>query len=440
MLNIRRCCVLTTFALLCGVAPGQSRQVPAPPQDRPVIIDGATIHTMAGESIEAGVLVFEDGRITHVGTQVPPRLPDNALRIDGRGRHVYPGLIAAQTRLGLIETGAVEVTNDHDETGDVTPEVRAAVAINPDTDLIPVARANGILIAMTLPTGGTVLGRSAVIRMDGWTWEDMCIDAEAGLVVNWPRVQPRLAWWITESREEQMTSIREDLDRINKLFDIAEAYVAATDADDTLETDLRFEAMRPVLSGEEPLMVWASTAPQIESAVAWATARGYDLVIVGGYGADEAMETLVEHDVPVIINGTLRLPNRRHDAYDRPFRLPAILEEAGVEYCIAPGSSAGMERNLNHHAGMAVQHGLSRASALRAITINAARILGIDDMYGSLERDKSATLILTDGDPLEITTTVERAWIDGRDLDLSSRHTQMYEKFLEKYRQRGLLD
>ncbi|MCA9295981.1 MAG: amidohydrolase family protein, partial [Phycisphaerales bacterium] len=259
-------------------------------------------------------------------------------------------------------------------------------------------------------------------------------------VVNWPNVEPRTSRRITDSADKQRTQIKERLERIDQLFDVAEAYVAALDADPTLRKDLRFESMRPALAGEAPMFIWASSAAQIESAVSWAMRRGYRIVIVGGDSADEAIDTLRDNNVPVIVNGTLRLPDRRHDAYDRPYRLPAVLKEAGITFCIAPGSEEGMERNLNHHAGMAVQFRLSPDDAIRSITIDAARVLGIDDRYGSLEPGKSATLIVTDGDPLEITTHIMQAYIDGRKIDLNSRHTQLYEKYREKYRQRGVND
>ncbi|MEM7229313.1 MAG: amidohydrolase family protein [Planctomycetota bacterium] len=440
MRSCHRLIVLVALLLPSASAFAQSRQVPAPEQQSPVILYNASIHPVTTASIDNGYIAFDNGRITGMGSGRPASVAPGTTEIDLEGMHVYPGLIAAQTRLGLVETSAVDVTNDHNELGDVTPEVRAAVAINPDTDLIPVARANGILVAMTLPTGGTVIGRSAIIRMDGWTWEDMCIAAEAGLVMNWPSVQPRTARWITKSADEQRKDIAKNLDRIDKLFDVAEAYVAAHEHDPSMKTDLRFEAMRPILAGEQPLFVWAATAAQIESAISWSIKRGYQIVIVGGYGADEAIASLKTHDVPVIINGTHRLPARRDDAYDRPFTLPSVLEEAGIRYCIAPGSGAGSERNLNHHAATAVQYGLSREDAIKAITIDAATVLGIDEMYGSLAAGKSATLIVTDGDPLEMTMQVKHAFIDGRKIDLSSRQTEMYEKYREKYRQRGLID
>jgi imidazolonepropionase-like amidohydrolase len=242
------------------------------------------------------------------------------------------------------------------------------------------------------------------------------------------------------SEQEQRREIAEDLESVEHFFDEAEAYIRAKDHDEQLDTDLRFEAMRESLSGQAPIFVNASSAGQIESAVAWASRRGYRLVIVGGFEADQVAALLAEHDVPVIIDGLHRLPGRRHYAPSQPFALPAKLHEAGVRFCIASGAEAAHERNLNHTAATAAAYGLPKEEALRAVTLNAATILGISEQYGSLEPNKSATLIVTTGDPLEITTDTLIAFIDGRDIDLGSRHKALYEKYQEKYRQLGLID
>ncbi len=435
--------VLFAVALLpVGTAAGQSRQIPAPPQSRPVIITSATIHTVTGPTLEQGYVVFDEGVILDVGRGRPPEVP-GAETVDAAGLHVYPGLISTDTTLGLVETGAVGVTRDYSELGDITPEVRAAVAINPDTDLIPVARANGILTAMVFPRGGVVAGRSSVVRLDGWTWEQMTILPDAGLVIHWPRTEPDLreVWWRKPTPEkEQRAKAEENLDKIERLFDDAEAYIKAVGADPAQQTDLRYEAMREALAGRTPVFVRASTKGQIESAVAWAVRRDLDIVIVSGREADLAAGLLREHDVPVIIGGLHSLPRHRDDPYDRPFGLPARLYEAGVRFAIASGSGAAHERNLSHNAATAVAFGLPRDQALRAITANAAGIIGLGSTHGSVEVGKSATLIVTTGDPLQITTDTLLAYIDGRQIDLGNRHKALYEKYREKYRQLGLLD
>ena len=442
-MTTRRLTVLFAVALLpVGVAAAQSRQIPAPPQSRPVIIRSATIHTVTGPTMEDGYVVFDDGVILEVGQGQPPEVP-LAETVDAAGLHVYPGLISTDTTLGLVETGAVDATRDYSELGDMTPEVRAAVAINPDTDLIPVARANGILTAMVFPRGGVVAGRGSVIRLDGWTWEQMTIVPDAGLVIHWPRTEPDLreVWWRKSTPEkEQRTKAEENLEKIEQLFDDAEAYIKAVGADPAQQPDLRYEAMREALAGRSPLFVRASTQGQIESAVAWAVRRDLDIVIVGGTEADQAAGLLREHDIPVIITGLHSLPRHRDASYDERFTLPARLYEAGIRFAIASGIGAAHERNLSHNAASAVAFGLPRDQALRAITASAARIIGLGATHGAIEVGKAATLIVTTGDPLQITTDTLLAYIDGRQIDLGNRHKALYEKYREKYRQLGLLD
>ena len=428
--------------IICGQAVGQSQQIPAPPQTQRVLIHSATIHPVSSDPIEGnGYIVFDNGVITDVGQGRAPRV-SKARVIDASGLHIYPGLIAADTTMGLTETGSVPVTVDTTELGQVTPEVRAAVAINPDSSLIPVARSNGILTGLVFPRGGLVGGRCSTIRLDGWTWEQMTIDAEAGLVVSWPRTEPFTGFSFRRPRvseEEQRKQITERLEQIEQLFDDALAYLRARDADPAQATDLRYEAMRSVLNGEKPVFVRASSVGQIESAVAWAVRRSLRIVIVGGQQADKAIPLLLKHNVPVVIGGLHRLPQNRYEPYDSAFTLPAKLHGAGVRFAIASGTSPAHERNLNHNAATAVAFGLPKSEALRAVTLSPAQIIGIGQTHGSIEVGKAATLIITDGDPLQITTDTLVAFIDGREIDLGNRQKSMHEKYREKYRQLGLI-
>ncbi|MCI0635180.1 MAG: hypothetical protein L0206_14910, partial [Actinobacteria bacterium] len=314
----RRLATIVLSTLASASAFAQSAQIPAPAQDHPIIVHNVTVHPVDGEPIEApAYVVFDEGVIIDVGRGDPPSIVD-AEKLDASGLHVYPGLISSDTMLGLTEIGSVEVTNDTREIGEFAPEVRAAVAVNPDTDLIPVTRANGILLGLTFPQGGLISGRASILRFDGWTWEDMAVDPEAGLVLNWPRVgggggfrgRGRGPDADSESDDaEQTRRLRESIDKINRFFDDAELYLKARAADPTLETDLRFEAMRATLDDAKPVFVRANSAGQIESAVAWAVKRGVRIVIVGGQGADEAAPLLAKHDIPVIIGGIHRLPS-----------------------------------------------------------------------------------------------------------------------------------
>lgn len=440
-MNVNLIAAMALAAGIAGSASAQSRQIPAPAQSQPIILHSATVHTVSGDTIANGYVAFEHGVITAVGRGAPPNIQGADLR-DATGLHIYPGLIASNTNLGLTETGAVDVTVDTNEFGDFTPETRCVIAINPDSDLLPVTRANGILTALTSPSGGVIAGRSALIRLDGWTWEDLAIEPVAGLAMSWPRTQGfggRFRFFRQQNPGDPAQQYRENMEKIEQFFDDALAYAKAKDANEMQETDLRFEAMRPFVKGEKTIYVSATSQEQIEAAVAFAQRRGLKIVIVGGYEADRAAGMLAEYHVPVIINGLHRLPEHRDTPYDEPFTLPLRLYEAGVKFCIASGAEAAHERNLNHVAATAAAYGLPPEQALRSVTLDAAEILGIGETHGSIDTGKQATLIVTTGDPLEITTDVIMAYIDGRRIDLGSRHKSLYLKYREKYKQLGLI-
>lgn len=431
---------VATVLLAAGAASAQDLGHKAPPQTRPIVLTHATVHPVSGPALTDASVLIERGKIAAVGRVSIPGGGDYEV-VDCAGLHVYPGLIAANTVLGLTEINAVRSTQDAGETGDITPEVRAAVAVNPDSTLLPVTRANGVLVAATIPESGAIPGRLSVIRLEGWTWEDMAVLDDAGLVVNWPFVRPVKARWMRKSEEEQLEDARKNLEKINEAFDAAAAYTRARAADPTVETDVRWEAMRPAINGEKPVFIRAQDLEQIESAVAWAVARKLKPVIIGGRDAADCLDLLKRHDVAVIVTGTHRLPKRDDSAYDEPYTLPLELEKAGIRWCLATtGGSfqAPHERNLPYNAAMAVAFGLDHDAALRSITLAAAEILGVADTLGSIDVGKSATLIVTDGDPMEITTHVERAYIDGRTIDLTNKQTELAKKYREKYRQLGV--
>ncbi len=422
-----------------------------PPQTQPVVIVNATIHPVSSPAIEKGALLFENGRITRVGAVDVPA--SGWTVIDAGGAHVYPGLIGAMTQLGLSEISSVRAMRDFDEIGDVSPEVRAAVAVNPDSTLIPVTRSNGILTAGVFPTGGTIPGRASVIQLDGWTYEDMTVEADAGLIVNWPAMRPARSRFSDRSDEEQLREIGEAIARIENTFRAAAAYLRARRADPNIPTDLRLEAMSAVLppagapesrpagesrpSARRPVFVFAEDYDQISAAVSFGARHGLRVVLVGGRDAPLHADLLVAHGVSVIVNGTFQVPRRADSPYDDAYTLPARLEGAGIRWCLASGDDTAHERNLPYGAAIAVAHGLSRDAALRGITLSAAEILGVADRVGSLDVGKAATLMITDGDPLEITTRVRRAFIAGREVDLSNKQTRLSEKYRAKYREQG---
>ena len=415
--------------------------------EHPVAITNATIHTMVeGEApIEDGYVLFEDGRITEIG-RGDRAFAGTTRLIDAQGKHVYPGMIAASTRLGLTEIGSVRAMRDYNEVGSVKPEVRAVVAVNPDSTLLPVARSNGILLVGTFPTGGLVSGQAGVIKLDGWTYEDMTANANAGVVMNWPSVRDRhRAFGGGQPLTEE--DVRERLGQIDGLFDNAEAYRDAKAADPSTPIDLRLEAMLDLLPGAEaqkPLIINANDLERIQSAVTWAAGRGLRVVIQGGRDAPMLAELLKKHDVAVIVQGVHAFPRRNDSAIDAPFTLPARLDAAGVRWCLAPRNVDENVRNLPYEAAMAVAYGrdlgFDETDAMASITRDAAQILGIGEHYGTLEAGKSATLLLADGSPLEMTTTIEAAFIDGAEVDLSNKQTVLRDRYREKYRRRGVIE
>lgn len=420
---------MIAITMTTSLAVAQSRQIPGTASKSPILLTNTTVHPVTSPPLVNGWIAFEDGRITLMGSGDPPSI-DGANVIDLEGHHVYPGLVAADSILGLVETGQVDVTHDHDEQGSYTPEAKVVVAINPDSDLIPVTRNAGILTALVRPDGGRLPGQAAVIRLDGWDWEDLAINPSSALIIEWPSVERRS---FGRRSDGDSSSAEKQIAEIDDYFTEAEAYLAACDADATLPPDSRYEAMRGALAGTMPVIIKASTVGQIGTAVAWARQRGLDPVILGGEEADEVATLLVREDVPVIVRGVHRYPAARHRDPSEPHSLPARLRDKGVRFCIAPRDRPAHLRNLPHHAATAVANGLTPEEGLAAITIDAATIIGVGDQLGSLELGKSATIIVTTGDPLQVRSEVMRAWIDGRPIDLSTRQTQLRDKYRQKY-------
>ncbi len=429
---------LSTLALTTSLVQAQSRQIPGAQQHEAMLFVDAHIHPVNGDDLPDGWMLVEDGRITALGQGRPPR-GTRARTVDLDGLHVYPGLVAADSLLGLTETGAVDVTHDYDEQGSFTPEAKAVVAINPDSDLIPVTRASGILTALVVPSGGRLPGKAATIRLDGWTWEDLAIEPDSGLVIEWPGTE-RSGWGRRGGGGGSDSAADRNIRAIDDWFNEAQAYLDARAADPTLAPDSRYTAVAGAIAGEQPVFMKASTAGQIATAVAWALGRDLSPVIIGGEESDRVAHLLVEANVPVIVRGTHRYPVARHENVDEPHSLPARLRDAGVRFCIAPRDRPAHLRNLPHHAATAVANGLTPEEGLRSVTIDAAEIIGVGDRLGSLEPGKQATFIVTSGDPLQITTQVHEAWIDGRQVDLTSRQSELRDKYREKYRRQGRID
>lgn len=429
------CAVLLAAITSLGTA---SDPIPAPKQKKPIALIGGTVYTVSGAVIQNGTVVFDKGKITAVGTSVA--IPADAERIDVSGKMVYPGLIDSYSIMGLTEIGSVRGTLDYNETGPINPNARVEVAVNPESELYPVARSGGITITGTSPLGGLISGTSAAIMMDGWTWEDMTLKAPLGLTVNWPSMVYTPGRFSRQTKEEWLKNRDAQLKELTDAFANARAYMRAKHAEQRKgipyhDTDLRWEAMIPVLEGNVPVWVTASELFQIQAAVTWAGQENVKLVIVGGRDAWRITSQLKAKEIPVIVTDVLNSPSRRWEEYDLVYSIPKKLSDAGILFCISGDNDPSNARNLNHHAATAAAFGLSPGDALKAITLDAARILGIDSMVGSLEPGKDATLIVTTGNILELSSTVDRVFIQGRTIDLRDMHKQLYNKYSEKYRQ-----
>jgi imidazolonepropionase-like amidohydrolase len=426
------------FVLICAIAATRaSDTMPAPPQTKPIAIKGATIHPVSGADIPSGTIVFENGNITALGADVP--VPAGAEVIDGAGKHVYPGLINANTVLGLVEIGAVRATVDVEESGAINPNVRSVASINPDSELISVARSAGILTALSVPEGGLISGQSAVLRLDGWTPEEMTVLSPAAMHLRWPNLTIDRRPRARKSVKDQQKEIEKEQKQIRDAFQIARSYwQARKNPGPDFKSDLRWEALMPVFDKKLPLFVHASTLAQIEAALAWAKEMQLKIVLVDGDDAWRVAPQLKESDTAVVLGPATSRPAHRDDDYDSGWSSAAKLQQAGVRFCIASNGRGAEtnERNVGYEAGLAAGYGLPKEEALKAVTLYAAQILGVADRLGSLETGKAATLIVTNGDPLDFPTLVEAAYIDGRKIDLTNRQTRLRDKYQQKYRRK----
>ena len=419
-----------------------SDQIPAPSQDHPILIQGGTIHTISHGILENADILFENGKITSVGQNLD--IPAEAEIIDASGQHVFPSLISAGSTLGLQEIGAVRATRDYAEVGAVNPNVRANVSYNPDSELIPITRSNGILLALSVPRSGLISGTSSLMMLDGWTWEDATIKHPVGLHLFWPSMNIPKPKQGKQKEKKDKDSRLKSIQKIDDLIQKSRAYaqLKATRSP-SFKHDLRLEGMLPVIFGEIPVFIHANEVQQIEAAVYWAERQSVKMVLVGGKDSWRVTQLLKEREIPVIYTQTHSTPMRRFEQYDQAFITPSQLYAAGIKFCISNSESPFQTphiRNLPYHAAKAASYGLSWKEALRSITLSPAEILGVEDKVGSLEASKDATFFIADGDILDVRTQVNMAFIYGRRVDLSDRHKTLYSKYRNKYKQKGILE
>ncbi|PWU17904.1 MAG: amidohydrolase [Verrucomicrobia bacterium] len=407
-----------------------------------LLLTGATVHTVSGETLVPGQVLIKDSKIAAVGRSLSA---DGATTLDLKGQHLYPGMIALNTTLGLTEIESVRATQDNTEVGDYTPDVESWIAVNPDSELLPVTRANGIAYFEPVPQGGVVAGQSGLVAMSGWTSEQMSVKKPLALHVFWPSMEldtsPReragRGREKPKSLEEQAKERRVKLQALADFFEEAKAYAKARDAAEKgsapvpLKTPA-WEAMLPYARGQLPIMVHALELRQIKSAVQWATTNQYKIILADARDGWMVADLLATNHIPVIYCETFSLTTRDTESYDAHFTAPEKLRKAGVQ--VAFGLSpkvfnAPLERNLPYEAAQAVAFGLPADEALKGLTLYPAQMAGVADRLGSIEAGKEATLFASDGDILDIRSNVKHFWIAGKEVSLESRHTKLYDKY-----------
>jgi imidazolonepropionase-like amidohydrolase len=413
----------------------------APVPAATILLNGATIHTITGALLSPGQLLIQDGKIAAVGVTVSA---PGAQVIELKGQHLYPGLIALNTSLGLTEISAVRATQDAAEVGDYTPDVESWIAANPDSELIPVTRANGIAYFEPVPQGGIVSGQSGLVASDGWTTEQRTIKHPLSMHVNWPAMELTISTRARgkgkakgKSLDDQAKERRAKMRALDDFFAEAKAYALAKDAAakggvPAPQKVPAWEAMLPCVRGEIPITVHADEVRQIKAAVAWAATNHYKIIIAGGRDAWMAADLLATNKISVIYANTFARPVRDTSSYDVHFKAPEVLRQAGVMVAFNFGSdnfNAALTRNLPYSAAQAVAFGLPEAEAIKGLTLYPAQIAGVADRLGSLEVGKEATLIAADGDILDLRANVKRMWIAGKEVSLESRHTRLYDKY-----------
>ncbi len=419
--------LLFAFCILGFV--NAQQPVPAPVQKKPILILNGRAHLGDGTVIEKSVLAFDNGKITKVGQADNHGLSVSEYEvIEASGKDIYPGFIATNTVLGLNEVELVRATNDYSEVGAINPNVRAIISYNTDSKVIPTVRSNGILMAQIVPVGGTVSGTSSVVQLDAWNWEDAVYLNDGGVHLNWPRmhVQRRSS---AKSEEEQRANTEKEIMLVRTFFNEAKAYAESKPT----ETNLRLAALSGLFNGNKKLFIHCGSVNEIMSSVTFAKDLRLNAVLVGAEEAWMITEFLKENNASILLARTHSLPSKEDEDIDMPYKLPSILQKAGIPFALSV-DGFWQVRNLPFIAGTAVAYGLSKEEALMSITSSAAKILGIDKTVGTLEVGKDATLFISNGDALDMRTNlVEKAFIQGRSIDVRNIQTELYGKYKTKY-------
>lgn len=424
---------ITALALGSQVATAQETVLPVPPQEKPVYLTNAVVHIGNGKVIEKGTVAFIKGKITAIGASVPAA-PGDATVIDLQGQHVYPGIIAPITNLGLVEFESVRATVDYEEVGEINPSIRSIISYNADSKVINTLRSNGILLAQVMPEGGLVSGTSSIVQLDAWNWEDAVYKMDNGVHFFMPRLIPVSSPFAPPAAgpgSDRVKASMEKIAQVRAFFREAKAY--ASEEKHTV-TNLKFEALAPLFKKERKLFIHCNLVKEMLMAIDFAKEFNVDAVVVGGADAWMMADILKQNNMPVILQQPHSLPIMQDDDVDQPYKNAALLQKAGVLFCLS-NEGFWQQRNLMFEAGTAVAYGLTKEEALTAVTASTAKILGIDQQTGTLEAGKDANIAVSTGDILDMkTSNVTRAFIQGREVSLDNKQKQLYEKYEVKYK------
>ena len=423
------------FTMLCtAMVIGQ--QTPAPKQTKDIAIVGATAHIANGNVIDNSIIVIRNGKIDVIGDADKSIIDLKAIEtIDAKGKHVYPGFIVPNSTLGLVEIDAVKASDDDAEIGTINPNIRSLIAYNAESKVVESMRPNGVLMGQITPRGGAFSGTSSVVQFDAWNWEDAAVKVDDGLHLNWPNSFSRGRSWLGEA--PGLKPNKDYNKQVNKLKDYFNESKAHNNGDKP-KAHLPFEAVKGIFDGSKKLYVHVNDEKGITDALNFAKQNNVKkIVIVGGREAYKVASLLNKNDVPVILQRVHSTPSNEDDDYDLPYKMAKLLVDQDV--LVALETSGQMERmntrNLPFYAGTTVAHGLTKEQALQLITLNPAKILGIDNLYGSLENGKSATLFISEGDALDMRTNkVTHAFIDGREISLETHQTKLWKRYSDKYK------
>lgn len=391
------------------------------------VLTNATIETITNGTIENGTLVISDGKIADIGTNVS--VPPGAETIDCSGLTVFPGLIDGGTQLGIVEVSSEARTRDNSEIGDIIPHIQALTAVNPNSVLIPVTRVSGVTTVLTVPSGGLFPGTAALINLHGYNPGQMFAGFK-GVVMNFPATGRR-GRRDRRSDEDIKKNAEKAVKKLNDVFQKALQYHEIDSSGVKQDYYPEMEALLPVVRGERKLLINVNAANDIKAAIKWVEGKNLDVIFCGVSEGWRVAEELAEAGIPVITGPALSTPRRSYDSYDKPYANAGIMQKAGVTVAIRTNDTENV-RNLPYNAGFSVAYGMDLQEALRSITIVPAELFGVADKYGSLEKGKMANLFVTDGDPFETKTQVKHVFIDGWMIPMVSRHTQLYDEFLER--------